>query len=465
MITLRHIYTLLFFAGLFFIPFNNFEGLSFLGEYKNEAASYFFLIGFGILCVDSVLKGKINLPYRNLIFQLVCLFILWTIIATLFNLPTVLDSYYKQTSGISRFVRQFISLTLSAFVFLSLFWNVVRKMSLEQILRTFRTVILAGLIFAFVYGVIETAVVVFGVGQLLPILKLFEFFPFVNVSLDNLGRISSVTYEVPSLGNYLITISAWMFSYIITEKSKLRFIPTLMVLFLMLFSGSRTALVNVTLQLLVFLTALYFSTEYRQQVIRLVQASLLVFGVLFIFNAKTIINVAEKKIESLDFTKKTEHDISNRTRFGMQYASLQIFKKNPITGVGLGQETYHKIYEYPNWATRDNWEFEYRYKNQQITSFPPTYNIYTRLLSETGIIGFGLFVYIVYLCISTSRKLGTKSLNEKEKALCLILLISFIGLGVNWLQTDFFRQYGVWFCMAILIKLIEERKKSIQTVS
>lgn len=465
MITLRHIYTLLFFAGLFFIPFNNFEGLSFLGEYKNESASYFFLIGFGVLCIDSILKGKINLPYRNLIFQLVCLFILWTIIATLFNLPTVLESYYKKTSGVSRFIRQFISLILSAFVFFSLFWNVVRKMSVSQILRTFRMVILAGLIFAFAYGVIETAVVVFGIGQLLPLLKLFEFFPFVNVSLDNLGRISSVTYEVPSLGNYLITISAWMFSYIITHKSIYRFIPTLMVLFLMLFSGSRTALINVTLQLVVFLIALYFSTEYRQQVIRLVQASLLAFSILFIFNAKTIINVAEKKIESLNFSKKTAHDISNRTRFGMQYASVQIFKKNPIAGVGLGQETYHKIYEYPNWATRDNWEFEYRYKNQQLTSFPPAYNMYTRLLSETGIIGFGIFVYVVYLCISTSRKLGTKSLDEQEKALCLILLISFIGLGVNWLQTDFFRQYGIWFCMAILIKLIEERKKTIQASS
>jgi len=173
MITLRHIYTLLFFAGLFFIPFNNFEGLSFLGEYKNEAASYFFLLGFGVLCVDSVLKGKVNLPYRNLIFQLVCLFILWTIIATLFNLPTVLDSYYKQTSGVSRFVRQFISLILSSFVFFTLFWNVVRKMSVVQILKTFRVVILAGLTFAFAYGVIETAVVVFGIGQLLPVLKLF----------------------------------------------------------------------------------------------------------------------------------------------------------------------------------------------------------------------------------------------------------------------------------------------------
>src|SRR5690554_4073162 len=168
MITLRHIYTVLFIVGLFFIPFTNFEGLSFLGEYQPEASSYFFLLGFMVLCVESALKGSINLPYNNILFQVVCLFVLWTILATLFNLPTVLDSYYKQTSGISRFIRQFISLTLSAFIFFSLFWNVVRNMTLEQILLTIRKTLLIALVFVFVYGVIETAIVVFGIGQLFP---------------------------------------------------------------------------------------------------------------------------------------------------------------------------------------------------------------------------------------------------------------------------------------------------------
>src|SRR5690554_8034133 len=142
-----------------------------------------------VLCVESALNGSINLPYNNILFQAVRLFVLWTILATLFNLPTVLDSYYKQTSGISRFIRQFISLTLSAFIFFSLFWNVVRNMTLEQILLTIRKTLLIALVFVFVYGVIETAIVVFGIGQLFPVLKLFEVFPFVNVDLYLEGKI------------------------------------------------------------------------------------------------------------------------------------------------------------------------------------------------------------------------------------------------------------------------------------
>lgn len=453
MITLRHIYTVLFIVGLFFIPFNNFEGLSFLGEYKNEAASYFFLIGFVVLCVESMFKGSINLPYQNIVFQTVCLFVLWTILATLFNLPTVLDSYYKQTSGISRFIRQLISLILSAFIFFSLFWNVVRNMTLEQILLTIRKTLLIGLLFAFVYSVFEIAIVVYGISQLFPILKLFDIFPFVNVKLNNMGRISSVAYEVPALGNYLITISAWMFSYIITGKNKIRFVPAIMVLILMFFSGSRTALINVLLQLIIFLCVLFLKKEYRQHVIKIGLGSAILLATIFIFNSKAIITTVEKKIEALNFTKKTDHDISNRTRFGMQYASLQVFKQNPIVGVGLGQETYHKVYLYPYWSTHNNWEFKHRYKNQQITSFPPAYNIYTRLLAETGIIGISIFISMIALCWYQSFKIWNNNSNKTQGVLSLILFISFVGLSVNWLQTDFFRQYGIWLSIAILIKL------------
>src|SRR5690606_11221861 len=151
-----------------------------------------------------------NLPYKNVLFQMVCLFALWTILATLFNLPTVLDSFYKQTSGIGRFIRQFISLILSAFVFFALFWNIVRVWNTDQILRYIRIPLLAGLTFVFIYGIIETAIVVFGIGALTPVLKLYDFFPFVNIDLsDGLGRIKGVSYRVPDLGNYLVYISAW----------------------------------------------------------------------------------------------------------------------------------------------------------------------------------------------------------------------------------------------------------------
>ena len=97
------------------------------------------------------------------------------------------------------------------------------------------------------------------------------------------------------------------------------------------------------------------------------------------------------------------------------------------------------------------------YKNKKERAFPPGYNIYTRLLAETGLIGILLFLMILYFSLNEIRLLMINAKDE-EKTLLLILLISLIGLYINWFQIDTFRIYGVWFSLAILIRM---RNKSI----
>ena len=211
MINLKNIYTYLFFIGLFFIPFNEFEGLSFLGEYKNEAATYFFLTGFVLAVIDSFYKKKINFPYKHPLIILLSLFLLWTFLSTLFNLPSVLENYYKQTSGINRYIRQTISLLISAFCFTFLFWSVIKNYSVIEIVLKIRKVLLYSFIFVAIYGFIEIAIVYFGMHFLKPVLYSFDYFPFVNTHISVGGRIgiSSVSYEIPALGNYLIFVAPW----------------------------------------------------------------------------------------------------------------------------------------------------------------------------------------------------------------------------------------------------------------
>jgi len=136
----------------------------------------------------------------------------------------------------------------------------------------------------------------------------------------------------------------------------------------------------------------------------------------------------------------------------MQYAALQVFSENPIVGVGFGQQGYHVRTHYPSWATRNNYEFELLYKNKNEKSFPPGYNIYTRLLAETGLIGFGLFLMLIFFSLVEVRKL-MKTAKDEDKILLIIILISLSGLYVNWLQIDTFRMYGVWLSLVILIRM------------
>lgn len=456
LLTLKNIYTLLFFLGVFFMPFNDFEGLSFLGEYKNEAATYFFLGGFFVVCIEALLKTKLYFPIGSIYVRLILLFILWTLITFILNYNSISESYFKQTGGINRFVRQFISLIISVLIFNVLFWNVIRKNNIKSVFYGIRKAMLWSLIFVFFYGFIETLIVVFDVKKIISFFYFLDVFPFVNGHLHIGKRISSVSYNVPALGNYLITITPWMFSYLITSKKSFqKLYPLLLVLFLTFFSGSRTALINVTIQFFLIGMFLISQRRFREKLYVILKYILPIFIVFLFFNRESFYSTIYQKLDSLNFSKNLTESISNKTRFGMQYASLCVFKDNPIIGVGLGQETYHKRKYYPIWATENNHEFSAVFENEDISSFPPAYNIYTRLLAETGIIGTVIFIFL--LVVSTySAYYYFLRLNGDYKVITVVIFVSFVGLFVNWLQTDFFRQYGVWLCLMLLIRLKEQ---------
>lgn len=456
MIALKNIYVWLFLLGIFFIPFNEFEGFEFLGEYKNEAATYFFLIGFALMCMDNFVKKKVFFPIKSIYMQGILLFLGWIFLSALVNYPSISENYFKQTAGVTRFFRQLVSFLISAFVFTIFFWSVIRRYTLTNIFSKIRRVMWWSLIFVFTYGVIEILVVVFGLRQLLPVLSAFDIFPFVHTKLNPGGRISSVSYEVPALANYLITIASWMFSYMLSSKQTyMRVLPTLMVLILMFFSGSRTALIIVMIQLALFFVLLLKHRKVRTKAYKMVVYTMPIVAVFLLLNKEKLVETLNHKVDTLHFSKNLTNSISNKTRFGMQYASLKVFSAHPFFGVGLGQETYHKREHYPSWATEGNPEFELVFENEAIKSFPSAYNIYTRLLAETGIVGVLIFMGLIGFAIFDALMFYRKA-NASYQLIALTILISLLGHSLNWLQTDFFRQYGFWLMLALLIKLKQE---------
>lgn len=444
---LKKLYTLLFFLGLFFFSFNEFEGIPALGEFQNEAGAFFLLAGFIVL----LFSGKIGLPLKNRLFWLLLVFLVWCFIATLINLPTVLDSYFKHTGGLNRFIRQYFSLILSCIFFFALYWNVIKNMTITEVLLKIRKVFFLSLIVASSYGFFETLYAIFHIGPAGTVLELFGYFPFLEPLVHD-SRISSIAFEPPSLAIYLVTIAGWMFSYIVTEKRWFKFVPGFAVLILTYYSGSRTALLVVVIQLAIFLSFLYKMANYRKYI---AYAALIVcagFMILLTLNADKVIRSVGTKLESLDFKGNLTKNVSNKSRFGMQYAALKVWEENPIEGVGFGQQTYHSRHHYPGWATNENYEFIVWYKNTKEKSFPPGYNLYVRLLAETGIIGTALFILFIFFTIKEAKRLSG-TLQGNEKILAIVLFITLIGFAVNWLQTDTFRMYGFWLSFAVLIKL------------
>ncbi len=441
---------LLFLIGLFFFPFNEYEGIPFLGEFTSEVAVLFFIPAFLLILMYSLETKKIYFPYKNKLYFIVILFLVWCVVSILLNFHNISTYYFKQTSGINRFIRQFIALLLSSVVFFQVYWFVLKDKTILEILLLIRKVFFCSFIVVSIYGFLEIITVYFGVSLLTPVLESLSYLPFIEVRQHVGGRISSVSYEPPFLAIYLITIAGWMFSYIITSKSIKKYIPSIVVLLLTFFSGSRTALIVVTIQFLIFIYYLYYFYGYKKIVIYSLKYSLLLILTIGLFTGVKFYEAIEEKVESLDFIGNLKNNPSNKSRLGIQYASLVVFTKNPISGVGFGQQGFESREEYPTWAIKNNYEFEVFYKNKKEKSFPPGYNVYTRILAELGLIGLLIFFYLQYSMLKQALKL-TRYKKKEVRLLGVILFITLIGLFVNWMQIDSFRIYGVWLSLAILI--------------
>ena len=451
-ITIKNLIIPALLLGIFFIPFNSWSGIGFLGEYYRDSCFLFFSFAFVLV----LFKRRINIPVKNLIFQFLILFILWSILATLFNAHNIADYYFKQTSGLSRFINQFGSLIIASIIIPLTFYNGFKWININKTFRLIRRVVLASLIIVLIYSIIEILIVKFDMVNLKkPILNLFDYFPFTEAKTDmRLRRISSVTFEPPALGTYLLSIAGWMFSYIFTEKKNFKYLPIVIVLFLGFMSGSRAAFFAIIIQFIIASIIFLKNKNLTRNLYRVIIVFSTVSILTITYFSEPIYNYIKKEINSFKLDDST-HSLSNKSRFGIQQAMFYVFLENPISGTGYGLQAFESRKKYPTWAKKNNWEFRLKYLNQNDKRFPPGYNMYLRILSETGLVGFlffGLMLLQIFLwCFN--------NLKSENSTIAFIILISMIGFSLNWLKMDSFRIYFFWLCLA-LIWVVEQRKIS-----
>ena len=439
----KNIILLMFSLGIFFIPFNSWSGISFMGEFYRDSCILFFIFSLFFI----ITSGSFKIPLSNLIFQLLIVFIFWCLFSFMFNINNALDYKFKQTTGIVRFIRQYGSLIIASALIPLTFFNVLKKFDLNFSLKLIRKTILASLVIVLIYSVIEVLIVKYNMIYLKKsLLNLFDYFPFTEAKIDlRLKRISSVSFEPPALGTYLLSISAWMFSYVLTETNKWKYFPTIAVLFLAYVSGSRAAFFIVLVQLIVAIYLFVIKTVSVKNVYRILIIAFFSFTFVAIVYNKQISSLIEKELASFKIDN-SKHSLSNKSRFGIQQAMFRVFVQNPVSGVGYGLQAFESSRMYPVWAKKDNWEFRLKYLNQNDKRFPPGYNLYIRILSETGVVGFLIFslflLHIFLWCFN--------NLKSKNETIVFIIFISMIGFSLNWLKMDSFRIYFFWLCLAMI---------------
>jgi O-antigen ligase len=473
MIVLKRTYETFFFLGVLFLPFNSQipEWLGFLGEYSRESTPLFFLIGTLFLFIEIIAKGKLYLPLKSSEYYVFTVFVLILILSVFFNIINIKGYYFKETTGLQRFIRQFISLIMISILFFTLFFNVCRNLGVINFFQKLRRVFFISFVIVFSCGILEFLIITFNINELVPLIEIYNFIPFVEIGLDyRLERVSSTTFEPPALSTYLLTISGFMFSYIFTSKKAFRFLPFLLVIVLALLTKSRTAFVVIIVQVVIGVYYAYKKYPKFRTLFTKAFALTLVFIIFGLtFKGKDIYDSVNERIDALNFTKNlefksSENAVSNKSRLGIQYANFMVFRDHPIFGVGWGQQTYEARKYYPDWALKHNYEFKTMYLNEDVKSFPPGYNMYLRILTETGIFGLSVFLFFLYIIIK--KVLLYYKCMANYNYINIALMISFFGYVLNWLQIDSFRLYGFWICLTIIImlkKLKDEENYSIDS--
>ena len=444
-------------VGFFFIPFNSGINIPFFGEFSRESCVLFFLASGLVTLFEILFKKKIYFPKSHFLIHLIFLFIIWIIVSFFVNFNDIQGYELKNTSGLKRFFSQITSLIISISFFI-FYYNAFRSESIWTLLRLIRRAFLLGFAFVSIYVLLETLIVKLKFSFLQNLLYLFDYFPFTDVNLDlGLYRISGPTFEPPSFATYLITVTPWMLSYIITHKTILKYIPSVLVLTFGLLSGSRAGIFIITIQFIVFFSCFLNFKKYQTYLIKLLFFGGIAALLIFAFKGRTITNYIAEKATSFNI-EGDQHSISNKSRFGIQYANYEVFKKNPFFGVGFGQQSFEAKKYYPRWSIKDNWEFRLKYLNDNHPSFVPGYNLYIRLLAETGFIG--LIIFLAILILSITMCLIAIYQKNKNHLIYLIVLTSLIGTGLNWLKVDSFRDYIFWINLALLIILTSSLSKS-----
>ncbi len=241
-------------------------------------------------------------------------------------------------------------------------------------------------------------------------------------------------------------------------------------------SGSRSCFLGTVLAAL-FMTAFYIKKmkafrksnprQFRKSVVFSLAAVFLIalFFIVLLTGNSTLsqrfkANIAYFSEEN--FLKKI-----TKGRTSIWKAGFMMGRENPLSGVGLGSFTV----ELPNYYKEYN-IMEVRYNEKDGTpevAVDTAGNFYIQILSELGIIGLILFLWIFYLIIrQVFREVYKKDLNGGLRGVLLGISAALISMfvlflfGIHTLQFEI--QLVFWLAVGILFSLTskeeEERDKS-----
>ncbi len=439
------------------LPLNGIDGLAYLGELSRDASAHLLLFfGMPMFLVSMFLWRKTFIP-NNIYYFSFILFLLWILICSIVSWHTF-DHVFKNRSGYEKFFVQYI---LAAFFIVPTtfyFYNTFKRYDIVFLLNKIRNAVFISFQVVSLYALFEI-LHIYGIDTFQPILEFVD--PYIRrnetFSYAGLGRIRSLSPEPPFLTMYLIFATPWLLSYFLEPKNNLKgWFLTIILITIVHFSGSRSGLIIVSFEILLFvILSVPKRISLRKWInIQIILPFFVIFAVLFLYqNGEALF----EKFSSISISYQSNLQVSSISRWGTQSAAIEIAKENPIFGVGLGQQGFYLPSYYPPWAVEGSYEIRNWKSNDPQQAWPPGFSMITRLFAETGLIGISLFIIANLLLLYRLIKVKYQVINKETHVFIVVTLTCLSGLLINYLQFDSFRLTSYWLIIAIAMVMVKKQ--------
>ena len=452
-------------VALFTLPVTSFRYFPFLGDTTYVRPLSLYPIAFLLpLLLFALWRGKISFPRAGTLAPLLG-FTLFALAAT--SLGVLLDPLpLRGQEYLGRAIRAWATLIIGLSFFMAAVWMNRDEDDLRFTLKW----LLAGFAMDVLWSGVQSLAFYTPLLEKVTVTHWQRIFSMRELVKTN--RVSGMAYEPAWLAGQIATVYLpWLFAALLTRVRVTRFKwleVTLLgfAVLLLLATFSRGGLLTAAVALaLTFVLAgraeLHAAWNWFVSGFQRGSNWLLRFGVLVLFVVVLVsagLFLAQKGYIARLFSSNAESveefivENSAGARAAYNIGALGTYEESPITGVGLGASGFYIYDHLPDWAMTTVPEIA-RQLSPENRLYPNPKNIYLRLLAETGLAGFILFIAFLFSVLGDSlRVLQSKA--TFERYLGIAGLFSWIAIVLYNATQDSFATPNIWINFGILTGMI-----------
>ena len=460
-ISIERITRFLWGVALFTLPVTSFRYFPFLGDatYVRPLALYPVALLLPLLLIQ-LIRGKTSVPRAGVLTPLT-VFVLFALAAT--SIGALLDPLpLRGQEYFGRVIRAWATLVIGLSFFVAALWMNRNEDDLRFSIKW----LLAGFVMDVLWSGVQA------LAFYTPLLKKVTVThwqrAFSMRELVKTNRVSGMAYEPAWLAGQIATVYLpWLFAAFLTRIKVTRFKWLEMILFCLAFllllatfsrGGLLTTVFALTFTLLIsgrnelhaawkwFIQGFQRGSNWLLRIgILVITVGTLIGAGLFLGQKEYIARIFSSRADNL-----LEFIIQNSAgaRAAQSYGALGAYQKSPIAGVGLGASGFYIFDHLPDWALTTVPEIA-RQISPDNRLYPNPKNIYVRLLAETGLIGFFMFVAFLFSILGDSL-LALKSNRTILRFLGIAGLFSWLAVAMYNITQDSFASPNLWINFGIL---------------